>query len=81
MWRWPRDGSCCELPFAVRTRRDFDIAVRDPTKAAHQWLMRRLRIRNYKLALEILDIPAQREALRTCTTYTLAGFAPLTPFC
>ena len=41
----------------MRTRRDFDMAVGDPVRAAHlaRWFMRRRRLGGYKVALEIMD--------------------------
>jgi hypothetical protein len=54
-----------ELPFAMRTRRDFDMAVRDPTKAARlvRWFMKRRRLGEYRVALQLADSEnlAQRE--------------------
>jgi hypothetical protein len=50
-----------ELPsFAIRTHRDFDIAVKDPTRAASltQWLMRRQRVGGYRVVLQIADSEA-----------------------
>src|ERR1700735_2088942 len=46
-----------ELPFAMRTHRDFDMAVKDPTRAASltRWLMRRQRVGGYRVALQIAD--------------------------
>jgi len=51
-----------ELPFAMRTHRDFDMAVKDPTRAASLtlWLMRRqrvggYRVGGYRVALQISD--------------------------
>lgn len=46
-----------ELPFAMRTHRDFDTAVKDPTRAASltRWLMRRQRVGGYRVALQIAD--------------------------
>jgi hypothetical protein len=46
-----------ELPFAMQTCRDFDMAVEDPTRAAHltRLFMRRRRIGGCKMALQIMD--------------------------
>jgi hypothetical protein len=46
-----------ELPFAMRTHRDFEAAVRDPTRAAYltRWFMRRQRLGGYRVALQIAD--------------------------
>src|SRR4029077_18295366 len=55
---WLQEGGAPpELPFAMQTRRDFDMAVEDPARAAHltRWFMRRRRIGGYKVALQIMD--------------------------
>ena len=46
-----------ELPFAMRTHQDFDMAVKDPTRAASltRWFMRRQRLGGYRVALQIAD--------------------------
>jgi hypothetical protein len=58
MWR-PTASRREMLPFAMQIRRDFDMAVEDPTRAAHltRWFMRRRRLtlRGYKVALQIMD--------------------------
>jgi hypothetical protein len=42
-----------ELPFAIRTHRDFDTAVRAASQT--RWLMRRQRVGGYRVALQIAD--------------------------
>jgi hypothetical protein len=46
-----------ELPFVMRTHRDFEAAVKDPTRAAclTRWFMRRQRLGGYNVALQIAD--------------------------
>ena len=45
------------LPFAMRTQRDFTMAVRDPKRAAilTRWFMRIRRLREYEVAVRIAD--------------------------
>jgi hypothetical protein len=67
LWRRPGDSGTCgsllledarrELPFAMQTRRDFDMAVGEVGQPAHltQWFMRKRRLGGYKVALQRMN--------------------------